>query len=83
MVSTDPDRFVEQVTRRIAEVRSELGLTQADAAERLECATKNWQRIELGQNVTLHTLARVANVLGVHPAELIPVPPRRSTKKSR
>jgi transcriptional regulator with XRE-family HTH domain len=46
-------------------------------AEALGCATKNYQRIEYGQNVTVHMLARIANALGVTVTELVPPPRRR------
>jgi transcriptional regulator with XRE-family HTH domain len=67
----DPKRFVRSVTRRIAAVRRARGLTQEAAAERYGTALKNWQRMEAGQNLTLATLARVAQALGVPPAELV------------
>jgi transcriptional regulator with XRE-family HTH domain len=67
----DPDKFVRQVTRRVAELRRQRGLTQAECAQRLGVAVKNWQRIEQGQNLTLHTLARVAVVLECTPGDLI------------
>jgi len=67
----DPDKFVRQVTRRVAELRRQRGLTQAEAAQRLGVAVKNWQRIEQGQNLTLHTLARVAVALECSPADLL------------
>jgi len=63
--------FVRHVTRRIAQVRRSKRITQAAAAHKLGVAVNNWQRIEAGQNLTLHTLARVAAVLGVSPVELI------------
>jgi len=46
-------------------------------AEGLKCATKNYQRIEYGQNVTIKMLARIANLLGVTVTDLVPPPPRR------
>jgi transcriptional regulator with XRE-family HTH domain len=67
----DPARFVRTVTERIAATRRARGVTQEAAAERYGTALKNWQRIEAGQNLTLATLARVANVLGVTPLELV------------
>jgi transcriptional regulator with XRE-family HTH domain len=62
-----PEDFVRRVTQRIAEVRRERGVTQDELAEALGTATRNLQRLEAGQNVTLHTLARVAAALGVDP----------------
>jgi transcriptional regulator with XRE-family HTH domain len=67
----DPDKFVRHVTKRVAEARRALGLSQAEAAQRMGIAAKNWQRIEQGQNLTLHTLARVATVLECTPTDLV------------
>jgi transcriptional regulator with XRE-family HTH domain len=71
MASQDPDAFVMRVSRKIAESRRAAGLTQAEAAERFGTALNNWQRFEHGRNITLHTLARIANVLGVRCEELV------------
>jgi transcriptional regulator with XRE-family HTH domain len=75
----DPDAAVRRVAARIAEVRREKGITQDVMAEALGCATKNYQRIEYGQNITVRMLARIANVLGVTVTELVPPPKRRGT----
>jgi transcriptional regulator with XRE-family HTH domain len=66
-----PDDFVRRVTRRIGEVRRARGITQDEVAEALGTATRAYQRMEAGQNLTLHTLARIAEVLGVRPADLV------------
>jgi transcriptional regulator with XRE-family HTH domain len=70
----NPDAAVRRVAQRIAEVRREKGLTQDYMAERLDCAVKNYQRIEYGQNVTIRMLTKIANVLGVTVTELVPSP---------
>jgi transcriptional regulator with XRE-family HTH domain len=67
----NPSLFVKNVTRRIAEERRAQGLTQEQMAERLRMATKNYQRIEYGQNLTLKMLARIANALDVRVIELL------------
>ena len=71
MPTESPDAFVRRVTKRIAELRRDRGMTQEGLAEALCTATRNVQRIEAGQNLTLHTLARVAALLGVRPEELV------------
>ena len=47
------DAAVRRVAKRIAEVCRAKGITQNEMAERLRCATKNYQRIEFGKNVTI------------------------------
>jgi transcriptional regulator with XRE-family HTH domain len=75
----DPAAAVRRVGKRIAELRRERGITQDAMAEGLGCAMKNYQRIEYGQNVTIKTLTRIANLLGVTVTELVPppLPPKR------
>jgi transcriptional regulator with XRE-family HTH domain len=76
-----PEEFVVRVTRRIATLRRELGVTQDELAERLGTATRNIQRMEAGQNLTLHTLARVAAVLEVAPELLVNDGPLRLPRR--
>jgi transcriptional regulator with XRE-family HTH domain len=71
-----PDAAVRRVAKRIAELRRAKGITQDQMAEGLRCATKNYQRIEYGQNVTIKMLTRIANLLGVTVTELVPPPTR-------
>ena len=68
---TDPQAFVVRVTEQIAEVRRAQGLTQSELAELLGTNLRNLQRIEAGQNLTLHTLARIAQALGTEPEEIV------------
>jgi len=70
-----PEAVLRRVARRIAEIRQAKGITQDEMAEKLRCATRNYQRIEYGQNVTIKTLTRIANLLGVTVTDLVPPPP--------
>jgi len=74
------ERIKERVGRRVAEVREERGWTQQECAERLDMPLKNLQRIEAGANLTLATLVRLANGLGIAVRELFDDP---TTKKAR
>ncbi|MES1185895.1 MAG: LexA family transcriptional regulator [Myxococcales bacterium] len=67
-----PLELLEAVGRRIKALRQARGLTQDAVAEALGIAVKNVQRLEAGgQNLTLKTLAHVADVLDVEPHELL------------
>lgn len=81
----DPDRLVHDVGARIAELRKAAGLTQAAFAEALGASVQYASRIELGQeNLTLHSLARIANVLGVRVVDLFEPPTQvRTVKRGR
>lgn len=62
----DPERIIEQVGRRIGELRAQAGMTQAEVAESLGTTVSNYQRIEHGlQNLTIRTMVRIAGVIGV------------------
>lgn len=76
------------VGRRVAELRRERGWTQERMAERLDCSVQWLSRIEGGgENVTLDTLAALANALGVTAIDLLTVgaeePRRRPRTKGR
>jgi transcriptional regulator with XRE-family HTH domain len=74
----DPDNLVRAIGRRVAELRREQGLTQQALAGKLR-ATMQWvQQIEYGANLTVHSLARVANALNVQ-LEALLVPPNLSS----
>ncbi|MBS2026464.1 MAG: helix-turn-helix transcriptional regulator [Deltaproteobacteria bacterium] len=61
-----PDNVKLQVARRLAELRRQAGFTQEDFATRIEVTVKYLQKVERGrQNLTLETLVKVANGLGV------------------
>lgn len=62
----DPEKVKEHVGRRMAELRENNGFTQADVAEAIGTTVPNLQRIEYGtQNVTIETLTKIANAIGV------------------
>jgi UDP-N-acetylglucosamine 1-carboxyvinyltransferase len=80
----DPDRCTRDVGRRIAELRRHRGWTQEQLAERLGIQANNLQRIELGmQNLTLRTLVRLANGLGVGLMALFEAPTSRVVRPGR
>lgn len=67
-----PPGLVLIVAQRIKALRTARGLTQDAVAEALGIASKNVQRLEAGkQNLTLKTLAHIADVLNVEPHELL------------
>lgn len=83
MESERPDRVIADVGRRVAEIRRELGWTQQEAAENLRMPLKNLQRIEVGMNLTIRTLVRVAKGLGVQTRELFVEPGSRERRRGR
>jgi transcriptional regulator with XRE-family HTH domain len=74
------DRVIEDIGRRVAEIRQALGLTQQEAAEKLAMPLKNLQRIEGGANLTVRTLVRLARGLGVRTRELLDEPASRERR---
>lgn len=84
MEPDQPSDITQQVGRRIAELRQGEGVTQEAFAERLGVSLKYVQRIEGGrQNLTLRSLARLASMLGVAPAELFSQPANVESRVGR
>lgn len=84
MRRADPHLVVRNVGLRIAELRRSMSLTQEELAQRLGIGVKYIQKIERGVvNLTLHTLVRWANWLGVEPAELLWPPTSAPARRGR
>ncbi len=79
----DPDQFVRDVCGRIREVRIAQGFTQKQVAEQLGMTLRAYQFIEKSQNLTLITLAKIANALGVQPADLFVAPAPHEPRRGR
>lgn len=60
------------VGSQIKMFRTNMDITQEVAAERCGLSWKYFARCESGQNLTLTTLAKIANALNVNVAELLP-----------
>jgi transcriptional regulator with XRE-family HTH domain len=69
-----PERLVQRVGRRIAELRRTSGMTQEVFAEALGVSVQYASRIETGENLTLHTLAKVSRALHVEVIDLFEAP---------
>ena len=80
----DAEKVIEQIARRIGELRERAGLTQVEVAERLDTGVSNYQRIEHGlQNLTIRTMVRIASTLGVPVEAFFEAPKARGTKRGR
>ena len=81
MIDRDTEEILRAIGRRIAEIRSEKGLTQEAFADRADITPQYLQELERGkQNFSIKTLNRLAKLLGV-PFEALFVPPK--TMESR
>jgi transcriptional regulator with XRE-family HTH domain len=70
-----PDRVLDDLGHRIAELRRASGATQQEIAERLGILVADYQRIERGaRNCTVRTLVHVARALGVPTRSLFAAP---------
>lgn len=69
-------------TARMQAIRRELGLTQAQAAEKAGMTLSRWNDIETGgrSNVTIETLGHIAQALDCDPRELLTDDKRRPKK---
>jgi transcriptional regulator with XRE-family HTH domain len=78
--------LVQEVTRRIADLRREQKLTQENLAELLDVPVQHVSRIEAGQNITLATLERIAIALGLEVSVMFESsgrPPKKPPRSSR
>jgi transcriptional regulator with XRE-family HTH domain len=60
-------------------------LTQEDFAEAMRSSVQYVSRVEHGENLTLHTLAKIASVLRVRVVDLFqpPAPAARAVRRGR
>jgi transcriptional regulator with XRE-family HTH domain len=73
---------VDDLGRRLAELRSERGWTQSTAAEHASMAEKDYQAIENGRrSVTLRTLVTLANAFDISVRALLDPPKDRGARK--
>lgn len=79
MPKADPDKTIADVGLRIAERRAEHGWTQEALAERVGVTAKYVQRVEAGSaNLSIRSVVRFANALGVRPGDLFERPKPRA-----
>jgi transcriptional regulator with XRE-family HTH domain len=64
-VAQDADEIVKNVARKIVELRLAKGMTQENFAEALDCSVQYASRIEVGENLSITTLTKIANAVGV------------------
>ena len=77
-------KVIKRVGRRIAELRIQRGVTQADFSEEASVGLRYLQRVEAGhENLTLDSLAKIASKLGVEVIELFRIPSKPPTKRGR
>lgn len=80
----DAERVLDDVGRRVGEIRRGRGWTQQDLADALGVTLRHVQAVEGGeQNLSLKALVRVANGLGVPLAALLEAPERRRRQPGR
>ena len=80
----DPDRVLVDVGRRVGELRVARGLTQQQLADAAGIGWKYQQQIELGyENLTLKSLVKMANVLGVTLVDLMKAPAAHPARPGR
>lgn len=72
-----PEHVVRCVGRRVAELRRERGMTQKQVAAAAGVSVQYMRRVEAGVNLTITSLCRFADLLGVAVEDLF-VAPRRA-----
>lgn len=84
LAQDDPAKVIVAIGRRIAELRSQSGLTQRQLAKKLRVSIPWISRVEaIGENLTVETIVRIARAIGVGPAELWTPPGPGAPKVAR
>lgn len=71
MLTSPPPALKRRLATVIRERRVRLGLSQEAFADQLEMHRAFYGRMENGQNMTLQTLERIADGLGIKPSLLL------------
>jgi transcriptional regulator with XRE-family HTH domain len=75
----NPDKTIENIGRRVAEIRLKLGLTQDALAEKAGITGGYIRQIEGGRkNMRINTLCKIADILECQTRDLFEIP---TTKK--
>jgi transcriptional regulator with XRE-family HTH domain len=78
----DPERVIADLGRCVAELRRERGWVQLELAERWGVTIGYVQRVEAGrENLTVRSLALLAQVLRTNVAELFQPPKSRARRR--
>jgi transcriptional regulator with XRE-family HTH domain len=71
-VAKDNSKAVDAIGKNISKKRKQLGLTQAQLAEKLGVETETLSRIERGKNIpSLSTLEKISTHLSISVAEML------------
>ena len=82
MAEETPQTVLDDVGRRVAELRQERGWTQRHVADALGMLIADYQAIERGRrNCTMRTLVHVARAFGVATRDLFAAPATRGARR--
>ncbi|GEM_PF-504565 len=80
----DPDKTIEHIGRRVAEIRLKLGLTQDALAEKAGVTGGYIRQIEGGwKNMRVNTLCKIADILGCQTRDLFETPTMKKRASGR
>ena len=66
------DQILRTLAANVRNIRTRLGISQEEAADRAGMAVRQWQRVESGRDaITLRTVVTVASALGLEASELL------------
>lgn len=87
MFENDFDEVARNIGLRVLEMRKSRGLTQQELADRVPVDVGKISRVELGKqnNLTVATLVKLSNALGVRVVDLFSTPkvPRKKASRGR
>lgn len=65
------EQLLRLISRHVRSARNERGLSQEEAAHRAGIPTRQWQRAEAAEPMTLRTLVAIAAALEIEVSELL------------
>lgn len=83
MPAETPEQLIQRVARRIVELRHAADRTQEELAEALATSVQYVSRLEVGENLTLASVAKIARALGVPAIALLESPESKPTRTRR
>ena len=79
----DPELAVKNIGRRIGKIRKKKGWTQQEFADRAKVGVGYISKLEMGLNLTVHSIVKFSNVLQVPPGAFFESPNKRQVLLGR
>jgi len=80
-IDQEAQELAARIGRRVVEIRTAKGWSQKDFATAMNTSVQWISQVETGRNLTVHSLVRLARILGVRVPDLFRAPRKTTTAK--